>query len=89
MSTKLLRPDQLTAAALAAVLKYPVWAYAVAGHTHEKIIELVPNYVKSMDPPVPHDGIRFMQWLQTELQHKLDPQDIRDVLLTIKNAYDK
>lgn len=85
-----LSDDQVTAAALAAVLKYPEWSRGICYMTHDEIRNVafpLRNELWVTLGGINRDGVAFMRWLQTELLHKLTASDIRRILLTIKYSY--
>jgi hypothetical protein len=81
--------EQVTSAALAAVIKYPQWSAFIGRMSDEDIQHLTYVYHNNMSPEhdTSHHGIAFLRWLQAELQHELNARDVRFILLTIKQAF--
>jgi hypothetical protein len=82
--------EQVTAAALAAVVRFPAWAANIGKMTNAEIDTQLEAYFHNMrlaSEDQTHHGIVFLRWLQAELQHELNLRDIRYILLTIKQAF--
>jgi hypothetical protein len=81
--------EQVTSAALAAVIRWPQWAANIGKMSDEDIQRVTHAYHGHMSPEhdTSHHGIAFLRWLQAELQHELNLRDIRYILLTIKQTF--